>query len=321
MQNGKIYLGDLSMWFFIIGAIIIVLGFIGAVVYFYFFAFVRLKKTDSEALDAASERILAPYRDVVDEGFEYIDNSPHEWVSITSFDGLRLAARYYPCDNSKRTMILFHGYRSLARRDFSCAVKMYNGMGLNVLLCDQRSHGRSEGKLITFGIKERRDVLSWTRFVLHEYGEDTEIFLGGMSMGATTVLLASELGLPENVKGIVADCGFTSPRAIIDKVARQSFHISAGVFYWAFDLISRAVGGFSLYGVSTVDAMRKNRIPVLFIHGEDDGFVPCCMSREAYEAATSEKRLVTVKNADHGFSYLVDTYGVTSALWEFISSH
>ncbi len=298
---------------------VILLIYVIAVAYFYRFAFVRLKKEDTDNLEAATNKVLEPYFDIIKPGFKFIENQPHSWVETNSFDGLRLAARYYPCGNSNRTMLLFHGYRSTAKRDFSCAVKMYRDMGLNVLLCDQRSHGRSEGKLITFGVKERFDVVSWIEYILSAYGEDTEIFLGGMSMGATTVLLASGLDLPENVKGIVADCGFTSPEDIIGKVARQSFHISSKVFFWVFDILSRIFGKFSLYNVSTVDALKRNNIPVMLIHGKKDGFVPVEMSERGYAAAVADKELMIVEEANHGFSYLVDPVGVTERVGNFIA--
>lgn len=300
---------------------IIFVLFIAALLYFYRFAFVRFGKEDTDDLDSPSNRLLKPYKDIIKAGFDYVENHPHSWVHTESFDGLCLAARYFPCDNSNRTVILFHGYRSSAKRDFSCAVEMYNKMGLNVLLCDQRSHGKSEGKLITFGVKERRDVFSWIDFLLENYGHDTEIFLGGMSMGATTVLLSAGLGLPHNVKGIVADCGFTSPYDIIKNVAKRTFHIPSWIFCPAFELICRAVGGFGIYGVSTVDALKENRVPVLFIHGKADNFVPCEMSVRGYDAAVGEKKIYLVEGAGHGFSYLIDTEGVRNEIENFITSH
>lgn len=309
------------MKIFLIIVGIVVAVFVAAVLYFYRFAFVRFKKENTDDLSVAINRVLEPYMDVIKSGYDYIENSAYKWVNTKSFDGLNLAARYFPCGESKRTIILFHGYRSSAKRDFSCAVRMYNEMGLNVLLCDQRSHGKSEGKLITYGVKERRDVFSWIDFVLENYGNDTEIFLGGMSMGATTVLLSAGLGLPENVKGIVADCGFTSPYDIIKKVAKQSFNMPSWIFYPSFDLICRVAGGFSIYGVSTVDALRENRVPILFIHGKADDFVPCEMSQRGYEAAVCEKDILLVEGAGHGFSYLIDTEGVRRKLERFIGSH
>lgn len=285
------------------------------------FAFVRHNRRGIDDLDAKPNRFLKDYRTVIEPGMKFIDNQASEQVNTESFDGLRLAARYFECRDSMRTIILFHGYRSSGKRDFSCAVKFYWEAGLNVLLIDQRSHGKSEGRLITFGIKERRDVLTWVSWLLRRHGNKAEIFLGGMSMGASTVLLAAGLELPPNVKGIIADCGFTSPVDIIRKVARQAFHISGIIVIPVMNLLCRLFGHFSIYGISTVDALKKSKIPVLFIHGNSDNFVPAEMSKTGYEAAVGEKEIYLVDGADHGFSFLVDTAGVSGELTTFINKY
>lgn len=308
------------MTVFIVALSVLIL-FTLVMLWLFCFAFVRRNDRDIDNLDAKHNRFLNEYRNIIEPGMEYIDNALHTWVYTESFDGLRLCARYFPVKNSHRTIILFHGYRSSAKRDFSCAVKMYCAMGLNVLLVDQRSHGKSEGKIITFGVKERYDALTWVDFVLKNYGNDTDIFLGGMSMGATTVLLSAGLNLPKNVKGIIADCGFTSPIAIIKKVSRQAFHISGFIALPIMDLFCRIFGRFSIKGISTTDALAKSKTPIIMFHGTKDNFVPMEMSRENFDAAGCEKQLFLVENADHGFSYFFDTLGVTENVYEFISSH
>ena len=305
----------------LLAALAVLILFTLVMLWLFCFAFVRRNDSDIDNLDAKHNRFLKEYRDIIKPGMDYIDNTPHRWVFTKSFDGLKLAARYFPVKDSKRTIILFHGYRSSAKRDFSCAVKMYCSMGLNVLLVDQRSHGKSEGRIITFGVKERYDALTWVDFVLKNYGNDTDIFLGGMSMGATTVLLSAGLNLPKNVKGIIADCGFTSPIAIIKKVSRQAFHISGFIVLPIMDFFCRIFGRFSIKGISTTDALAKSKTPIIMFHGTKDNFVPMEMSRENFDAAECEKQLFLVENADHGFSYFFDTRGVTENVHEFIYSH
>lgn len=304
----------------LLGIIVIISAlFIFTVLYFFSIAFVRHDDKNIDDIDASVNSFLGEYKPTVKEGIDFIERQPHSYVYCHSFDNLKLAARYYDC-KSEKTVILFHGYRSSAKRDFSCAVKMYCEYGYNVLLADQRSHGKSEGRLITFGVKERNDVLSWVNYIL-ENTSASEIYLGGMSMGATTVLLSAGLPLPDNVKGIIADCGFTSPVSIIKKVARQAFKINAGVFIPFMNLLCRIFGGFSLYGVSTTEALSNSKIPVLFIHGMNDNFVPCEMSRTAYETAGCEKNILLVDGADHGMSYLVDTPKVKTAIEVFLTAH
>lgn len=305
------------IFFIIISAFILLI----LAVCFYFFkvAFIRRKICNIENLNSRANRPLLPYREIIEKGMEFNRTQPHQTLNVKSFDGLNLFADYYENKNSDTTMILFHGYRSSGKRDFCCAVQMYYEMGMNVLLVDQRSHSRSEGKLITFGIKERKDVVSWVDLILQKFPVKS-IILGGMSMGATTVLLSAGLNLPQNVKGIIADCGFTSPREIICEVARKSFRINARILLPLINLFCLVFGRFSIYEASTVKALKDNKIPVLFIHGNADDFVPVRMTKQSYEAMEcADKYICLVDGAGHGFSFLVDTKRVRGELERFIT--
>lgn len=304
--------------FLIILFVIIIILFAAA--YFFNLAFVRRNNPNTDDIDSKENDFLKEYRTVIKEGLDYIERHPKKWVYTLSFDGLKLAARFFD-NNSHKAIILFHGYRSSATRDFSCAVKMYCELGYNILLVDERSHGQSEGKLITFGVKERKDVLTWVNYYLKYIDSDAEIFLGGMSMGATTVLLAAGLELPNNVKGIIADCGFTSPADIMNKVARQAFHFNAGFILPVMDIFCRIFGHFGIYGVSTLEALKKTRLPILFIHGKNDNFVPCEMSESAYRSAAGDKYILTVEGADHGMSYLLASKDVSEKITGFLKKY
>ena len=249
-------------------------------------------------------------------GIEYINTQPHTWLYITSFDGLKLAARYYN-NNSDKTIILVHGYRSTSTRDFSTAVKMYMNFGFNVLLCDQRCSGRSEGRIITFGVKEHRDVLSWVDLIKNKYNTEN-IVLDGISMGATTVLLASEKA-PKCVKRIVADCGFTSPVEIIKYVGKKYFKLNATLILPILNLLCLIFGRFSIYNISTIDSLKNSDIPVLFVHGAADDFVPCEMSQRTYDSIIERARIIIVEGAGHGLSYFVDTERVENELKSFLN--
>lgn len=262
---------------------------------------------------------LAKYKDVFAKSLEYLDGLKSERVYTKSFDNLKLAASYYN-NNSDTTILLFHGYRSDGRFDFACAVKFYIELGLNVLVVDQRANGESEGRLITFGIKERRDVVTWTRFINQKYAP-RNIFLSGVSMGATTVMMAANLGLPQNVKGIIADCGFTAAPDIIKKVARQAFKINASPILPILNVMCKLFGNFSLYETTTVKALKESNIPIFFIHGKKDGFVPCKMTEESHKAAAAEKYICLVEDADHGISFLVDTDNIQKQITEFVNAH
>ena len=239
----------------------------------------------------------------------------YEKVSVKSRDGLLLTGKYYAVKEGAPIQIQFHGYRSVALHDFSGGSVEAVKTGHNVLLVDQRAHGDSEGRVISFGINERYDVLSWIDFALERFEADTEIILAGISMGAATVLMASELNLPENVKGIIADCPYSSPAEIIKKVSRD-MKIPPMLSYPLIKLSARLFGGFNLEESSSVGALRNAKIPVLLIHGEGDNFVPCDMSRDIARV-NSRVRLVTFREAGHGLSYIYDKDGYTEELNEF----
>ncbi len=262
------------------------------------------------------------YDAVADKSKELIEqilSIPCEDVVITSSKGgLRLCGRYYEAKPGAPVNIMFHGYRSLALRDFSGGAQLAMECGCNALLVDQRAHGKSEGRCLGFGILERRDLLDWVNYVIGRFGPDTKIILTGMSMGAATVLMSTDLELPKNVVGVIADCGYSSARAIIRKVLRDEMHLPVAPAYALVKIGARIYGGFDLEETTAPLSLSKAKVPVLFIHGEDDRFVPCDMTRENYSACASEKTLLTVPNAGHGISYLTDYDAYSRHVHEFI---
>ena len=299
--------------------LLLIILFFAVVLCFFNLAFVRKDNTDIVNLDSKHNSFLAPYTEILNTGMEFIKNSEHTRYETVSFDGLKLSARHYD-RKSNNTIILFHGYRSSAAHDFSCAVEMYYNMGFNILLVDQRSHGLSEGKLITFGVKESRDVITWIDFLNAKFSP-RKIVLSGLSMGATTVLLSLKYEMPKNVKCVIADCGFTSPVDIIKKVAKQGFKIDASFYIPIMDFMCKIFGKFSIKNVSTVDAIKNTDMPILLIHGTNDNFVPCEMSKTAFESANEHSKLLLVDGADHGISFLVDTKRVVQELNDFLNKN
>lgn len=253
----------------------------------------------------------------VRELMEQLKEITAEDVFINSFDGLKLHGRYYHVKDGAPLDIQFHGYNGNAMRDFCGGNKISRESGHNSLLIDQRAHGMSRGKTISFGINERKDCLSWVRYAVERFGEDTEIVLSGVSMGAATVLMASDLGLPKNVKAIVADCGYSSPKAIINKVMRDS-GLPDKLMYPFVWLGAMVFGKFNLTESSAVSAVSESDVPILIIHGGADDFVPCYMAEEIYKACRSEKKLLIVPGAGHGMSYLVDKDLYEKAVKDFI---
>lgn len=240
-----------------------------------------------------------------------------ERVSIVGRDGTRLGARYYHVADGAPIEIQCHGYRGAALRDFCGSVPLATELGHNILLIDQRAHGESEGRTITFGIRERFDILDWAAYASERF-PGVAIFLVGISMGGASVLMASGEPLPPAVVGVIADCPYSSPRDIICSVIRM-MHLSPRVAYPLVRTSARLFGGFSLSSCTALDAVRKSPVPLLLLHGEEDRLVPCGMSRDLAAAAEGTATLYTFPGADHGMSFMSDPPRYRAAVLDFCS--
>lgn len=249
-----------------------------------------------------------------------LDGRTYEPVWITSDDGLRLFGRYYHVADGAPIELQMHGYRGTAIRDFCGGAAVGRGGGRNILLIDERANGKSDGRAITFGIKERYDCLRWAEYLVQRFGPETRIMLCGVSMGAATVLMAGALPLPPQVKCILADCPFSSALEIIVEVGRK-MHVPPVLCAPLARLAARLFGGFRLTETSPVEAVRHCRLPILLIHGEDDRFVPCDMSRKIHAACTGNCRMELFPNAGHGLSFLVDQPRYIRAVREFTAKY
>ena len=231
---------------------------------------------------------------------------PYEDVYIKSHDGLKLHAKYYHKVDGAPVIIKVHGYNGCPLRDFCGGGVEDLDKVYNVLLIDQRAHEYSAGKATCFGIKEKYDVCDWARYIVKRFGKNTKIVIYGISMGAATVLMASAMKrLPKNVVGVMADCSYSSPKEIIIKVATEDMHLPGKLCFPLIWLGARIFGRFNLTSDSPVKAVRKNKLPLLIVHGLADTFVPYYMSEKIYaEATTEDKKLLLFKGAGHGISYM-----------------
>ena len=269
---------------FILLLCVVLLVLLGGGYYAYRVAFFSPMK-DRERIPSTSGHQYDPYREEMARIYHQLNDRPCEFVTIFSHDGLKLSGRYYHVKDGAPLDIGFHGYRSSCLTDFSGGSELSFQLKHNVLLVDERAHGKSEGRTITFGIQERQDVLSWVDYAVERFGGDVKILLYGVSMGAATVLMASELDLPENVKGIIADCPYSSPEKIIRKVAVQ-MGISDRLAWPFVKIGAKVYGGFDISETDAARAVKNAKVPILIIHGEADGFVPCEMSEEVYQSNT-----------------------------------
>ena len=244
-----------------------------------------------------------------------------EELTIRSRDGLKLCGSYLEAPDAKACMLLCHGYRSRGGLDFAPVLRTLYEHGCSVLVIDQRAHGRSEGKYIAYGVLERYDCQQWAWFLHAKLGGRVPIFLEGMSMGASTVMMAAELALPPSVVGIIADCGYNSPWEELRHCIKYRYHLPVFPVLPLTELMCRLVAGYSLKGASAAASLANSPLPLLIIHGMDDDFVPATMTAENYAAAAGEKRQILVPGARHALSYLVDRERLEKELMDFIDSH
>lgn len=261
-------------------------------------------------------KIYEPFRESMARWAKETKALPHEQFCITTFDGLKLYGKFYEYAKGAPIELMFHGYRGNAQRDLSGGVQRCFALQRSALIVDQRCSERSEGNVITFGIKEHKDCLCWVDFMVKHFGPDVKIILTGISMGASTVLMAAGCDLPKNVIGVLADCGYNSAKDIIKKVIKQ-MRLPVNIGYFFVKLGARLYGHFDLEETSPEEALKNCKVPVIFFHGEADNFVPYEMSKINYDACPSRKMLVTVPGAGHGLSYPIDPEKYLGSVREF----
>ena len=290
----------------------------GAVVSFkvVFYAPPR-KPLKEEEFEIPPGEVYEGFRKEMEDWVRMTRKMEHQKFEIKSFDGLTLRGRYYECDPNGPVELLFHGYRGNAERDLSGGVERCFALGRNALIIDQRSSGTSDGRVITFGIREHRDCLAWVDFAVSHFGKDKKLILTGVSMGAATVLMAAGTKLPPNVVCVLADCGYTSPKEIIKKVIKD-INFPVWFFYPLVKMAAFMFGFFRIEKYSPIEAVKHSEVPIIFIHGDADDFVPTAMSATMYEACVSKhKSMVKIKGAGHGLAFPQDKEAYIQALRDF----
>ncbi len=262
--------------------------------------------------------------DNLENGRKWLREQQFTYDYITSFDGLKLAVDIIeqPAKTGK-IMLMMHGYRAQDYLDFAVSAKLFYDMGYTLVLPHQRAHDKSEGKYVCFGIKERYDCRDWINYIVNRYGKSSKIVLSGVSMGCATVLMTLGFSdLPKNVKACIADCGFTSPINIFKYVfKRDNKHLPASPILGLGNLMCKLFAGFSFTGYSVPKALENNKIPVLFIHGDSDTYVPSYMSKQNFEACTAEKELLIIKEARHAQSFAQDKEKCISIATKFLRKY
>ena len=256
------------------------------------------------------------------EGQNWIASQKFQNVEIISEDGLKLRAYMIPSDRAGgRAVIVAHGYSGKGK-DMGAYAKIYaEELGYTVLIPDARGHGESEGDYIGFGWHERRDYLQWISYLIQEMGPEAKIALHGVSMGGATVLMTSGEDLPPQVKVIVSDCAYTSVKAQLAYQLRRMYRLPGFPFVNSASLVTRLKSGYSFGEASALNQVKKAKVPILFIHGDADTFVPFSMMDELYEACRSPKDRFIVHGAGHGTSYDKDKAGYVSRVISFVTKY
>ncbi len=239
---------------------------------------------------------------------------------IYSFDDLKL--NYYVIKsrtNSNKWAIICHGYNGNAFKQSENAMNFYN-MGFNLLIPDARGHGKSEGEYIGMGWHDRLDIAKYINRIIGE-NPDASIVLYGGSMGASTVLMTSGEKIPENVKAVVADCGYSSAWSELSYQLGKFLFLPSFPFLNFMSFITKIKAGYSLEDADAVKQVKKCKIPVLIIHGAEDKFVPTKMADEIYNSIPYKKEKLIVQNAAHVQSSTVNPDLYWKTICDFIEKY
>lgn len=312
--------------FFVLAVVIALLFICFGIGYAFVFLIIRRQDTlQSPETGAESSELLEPTGNALwaynIPKFKPFRELLFESADIISFDGLRLHADFLRGEpGTKVTMIFCHGYKSEAAFDFAAMYDFYRSLGYNLVYLNMRAHGKSGGKYIGFGVLDRFDVQSWAKKVA-ELFPDTSIFLHGMSMGAASILQSADLELDPAVCGIIADCGFSSTNEVFRNLVGGLYHLPATPFVDIFEAVNRMTAGYGFTDADSVRSMERSRLPLAYICGDCDRYVPLDMAMRIYNACVQDKVLLIAEGAGHAASFMTENEKYRNLITEFINTH
>lgn len=253
--------------------------------------------------------------------FEPFRKLPFEETEITSNDGLTLRADFLRGRSDTDVTVIFcHGYKSNTAHDFAAMYDFYHETGYNLMYVHMRAHGKSDGKYIGFGVLDRFDMQLWAKKAV-ELFPGTSIFLHGMSMGAATIMQCADLEMPDAVCGIIADCGFSNINEVFRNLIGGMYYLPATPFVDIFELVNRRTAGYGFNDADSVRSLQSSRLPLLYICGDRDRFVPLDMAMRIYNACTQDKELLIVEGGGHAASFMLENEKYTQLVTGFINRH
>ena len=301
----------------IVGSIILflIILFFVALYFVYRVSFYSPKKSRLDDFAQLDSPNFGPYKDVLVPLIKEFKGKPYEDLYVTSFDKLKLHARYFEVEGSKKIALMFHGYKGTVYRDFCAASKIFMDLGYSIITVEHRAHGLSQGHSITFGIRESKDLLTWYKYAKERFGEDKEYILVGISMGGATVLMSADK-VDDNVK-LLVDCPYTTPKKILSETLK-GLKLSPKFFYPFVNLSAIIFAHTNMNKLSAFDAVNNSHHQILVVHGDNDHVVPHYISEELYKAYPDKIQYETFEGADHGASYLVDSKRYINVISDFL---
>ena len=253
---------------------------------------------------------------------DWVRSQEFETWKMESYDGLRLNGYFLEAkEPTNKTVVFAHGYLGRASDMGLFGQHYYEELGFNMFTPDLRGHGDSEGDYIGFGWHDRLDILDWVNKVMEEIGANAQIVLHGVSMGAATVLMASGEELPSNVKAIVADSPYTSVNDLFSYQLDRMFHLPEFPILPTTELVTKMKAGYTFKEASALKQVRKAKVPILYIHGDNDMFVPTENTQELYENTKSEAEMMIVPEAMHGESIVLAKEKYLNKLYGFLGKY
>lgn len=249
---------------------------------------------------------------------EYLKDKEYKDYFINSFDNLKLHSKFYKASNEKRVLVCFHGYRGSSTLDFCYVIKYLLEHNTSLLLVDERCCGKSEGRYITFGSKEKYDVSSWVSFIKKK--TNSLIYIYGVSLGGATVLMSLGV-LKDTINGVIDDCGYISGVSIFKDLCNRWFHIPYIPLIYFVNISCILNGHYNLRNADARNTLKNNNIPILFIHGDKDDFVLESNTEEAYNLTKGPKEKLLIIGAKHAESSKIDNKKYTKALEQFFSKY
>lgn len=292
----------------------------------FFFYELAIKRGPKEYLQKNADlEVSEESMDLYTNGqwIDWVSTQRFEPLNLVSHDDMELSGYYLEAPKpTNKLVILTHGYLGNAKQMGLFGQYYHEELGFNIFMADARGHGKSEGDYYGFGWPDRLDLIDWTEKLVKKLGDDTEVIYHGLSMGAATVLMASgEEGLPRQVKAIVADSPYESVYQLFAYQMNRMFHLPAFPLLDSTSLLTKIRAGYLFKEASALSEVEKTEVPILYVHGNADTFVPVAMAQDLHQNTSSDSELYLVDGANHGESFAMDKAEYKNRVQHFLSNH